>query len=178
MCQVCVRVGTQRLLWAMYMYAPQIWQNTCNSAKDKQTSSQICTQAITIHNRGSRTDLRTDREKKTDPQRKPAPRAALFSLFTDTLASFKVRRSTAAFKASKSAPLIGNMPADNSWMTSQPGADVDHRGRLRLSFSAAVHTIIGGIKCLKCSWLTSNLSCLFSLTTAIRKRLLARLHRC
>jgi hypothetical protein len=47
----------------------------------------------------------------TDPQRNPAPRAALFSLFTDTDASFSVRRSTAAFRASKSAPLMGNMPA-------------------------------------------------------------------
>lgn len=47
----------------------------------------------------------------TDPQRKPAPRAALFSLFTDTDASLRVRRSTAAFRASKSAPLMGNMPA-------------------------------------------------------------------
>ena len=44
------------------------------------------------------------------PQRKPAPRAALFSLFTATLASFSVSRSTAAFKASKSAPLTGNIP--------------------------------------------------------------------
>ena len=47
----------------------------------------------------------------TYPQRKPAPKAVLFSLCTDTDASLRVKRSTAAFNASKSPPEMGNMPA-------------------------------------------------------------------
>jgi hypothetical protein len=53
----------------------------------------------------------------THPQRKPAPKAALFSRFTETLASLSVSRSTAAAKASKSAPLTGNIPeAHQLWL--------------------------------------------------------------
>ncbi len=47
----------------------------------------------------------------THPHRKPAPNAALFSLRTVTLASLSVNRSKAAARASKSAPVIGKIPA-------------------------------------------------------------------
>lgn len=62
---------------------------------------------ITMQLHAAKTDSLNN---KTYPQRKPAPRAALFSLCTATLASFSVSRSTAAFSASKSAPLTGNIP--------------------------------------------------------------------
>ncbi len=46
-------------------------------------------------------------DEQLHPQRKPAPSAALLSRLRLTLASFSVRRSTAAASASKSAPLTG-----------------------------------------------------------------------